>query len=252
MKKKILDFFKTFTIFDWLLLAYGLISTLVSSIIVKSSAIVILYSIFGVLFVVFLAKRANFALFFGLIYVSLYIVQCVISNYWGEVIINGALSLVALIVTIVLWLAKRGEKQIEAEQNDFSVKEWIISVAVVVVSSVGLYFLMDYLGTPYIYLALPIAAIGLLNNWLLIRKNKYIFIFFIVSNSLQIMVWLMPIIEGQPFGLETLPIVFTLTTFLLSNIIGIVNWFKNGTKASGLPEEQKMLEQISPTDKNEE
>lgn len=252
MKQKFLDFFKKFNFFDWFLLAFGLISTLVTSIIVKSSAIVILYSIFGVLYVVLWAKKANFALFFGLIYVSLYMVQCILSNYWGEVIINGVISLVSIIVTIALWLGKRGEKQFEAQQHDFSGKEWTITAAVIAVLSVGLYFFMDYLGTPYIYLALPIGALGLLNNWFVVRKNKWMFVGFLVSNVLQMLVWLMPIIEGQSFGLENLPIVFTMATFFMSNVVGMISWFKKSPAKSDEKQVQKTLEQAAPTDEKTE
>ena len=50
MKEKIKDYFKNFNILDYLLLAFGVLSITISSIIVKSSALAIICSILGVFY----------------------------------------------------------------------------------------------------------------------------------------------------------------------------------------------------------
>ena len=77
-KDKIVAFFKRFTWYELALLIVGLVAILVLSIIVKSSPVTILYSVFGVIYTVLLASKFKVAVVFGVIQSSVYFVQSVL------------------------------------------------------------------------------------------------------------------------------------------------------------------------------
>ena len=99
MMQKIRDYFSNFSWFDWLIMAFAVISIFVSSILLKSSALTIICSLMGVIYVILWSKRYKIALIFCLIYVSLYIWQSVNYQNWGEVI-QSAFSLMVAIILI--------------------------------------------------------------------------------------------------------------------------------------------------------
>lgn len=223
---KVKEFFKSFNVFDIILFVLGLAGIIVSAIFVDSSPLIIIYSIFGVIYVILWAKKYNFALIFGAAYSAMYIAQSAISNYWGEVIMYGAVGLPVIIATICMWIFRRG-KTTFVQPKSIGWKEWLIILSVVAVLGVGLYFLLDFLVTPYIYLALPLSLCLLVANYLLLRNNGIMFIIFLMANILQILIWLMPVFMGEANGLSVLPMIFSLAVFMASNTYGFICWHRS-------------------------
>lgn len=227
MKEKIKDYFKNFNILDYLLLAFGVLSITISSIIVKSSALAIICSILGVFYVILWAKRYNIGLIFCLAYLALYVWQSVIYKNWGEVI-QSSFSIITALILICLWLFNKKEKKAKliSQTKKFTWQEWIFVAVATIGLAVGYYFLLEHLNTPSLYFATANLTILTIALYFMVRKNFLMFVLFILSNILQVFIWLSPVFQGESFGIENLPIVFSFITFFLSNIRGVIEWRK--------------------------
>lgn len=230
---------KRFTWFELLYMAVGLIIVTVLSILLKSSAITIIYSIFGILNVGFLTEQFKIAMVFGVIQNGFYIVQSIIYKNWGEVISNATLVFPILIVALISWFAGRDKNSDTVKSNKIKAKEWICIVASWLVIAVSFYFILDALNTSYVIVACILCAFTAIANYLLFRKSQFSFLFFIINNVIMFVLWLLPIVEnGNGANLETIPMFITILIYSISNIVSLINWSKEA-KQQRIEEENK-------------
>ena len=64
------------------------------------------------------------------------------------------------------------------------------------------------------------------------------FVGFIGVNITTFLIWLLPIIEVQALNFETVPMLATIVVYLISNIFGAINWFKDASKKQKEQESQ--------------
>lgn len=227
MMQKIRDYFSNFNMFDWCLMAFAVISIFVSSILLKSSALTIICSLMGVIYVILWSKRYKIALIFCLIYVSLYIWQSVNYQNWGEVI-QSAFSLMVAIILIFCWIFKKSDqnKKLFFSNKKSCWQEWIVICIIGIGITVGYFFLLKFLNTPSIYLATINLSVLTIALYLMVRNHYIMFLFFLTSNLVQIFIWLRPVFTGSNIGIESIPLIFSFFTFLISNVRGFFEWRK--------------------------
>ena len=226
LAEKIKRFFSYFTWFEITYVTVGLIAIIVVSIIVKSSAITILYSIFGIIYCALLASKFKVSLLFAVLQVSFYIVQSVLYKNWGEVILNSAIVLPIILASIISWFTGADKKKEQVTKNQLKNYEWILLAVIFVVVAISFYFILDALDTQNAVIACISCAFTAAAHYLLLRKSQYMFHVFIGLNIVLFILWLLPIIQGDGFGIESLPMLITLVVYSISNIRGIVNWSK--------------------------
>ena len=139
-KQQMIDIAKKFKWYEVLYLTLGLIAVVALSIIAKSSAITISYSIFGVLYVGAIAKQLKIGLIFGLLQATLYIVQSALYNNWGEFILNIAIVLPLIVLSIVGWFRKSSGVTVTSKK--LSRNEWIILTIINLAVSIAFYFVL--------------------------------------------------------------------------------------------------------------
>lgn len=227
MMQKIKEYFANFSLLDWVLLAFASLSITISSILLKSSALTIICSLTGVIYVILWAKRYKIALIFCLVYVSLYIWQSVNYQNWGEVIQSG-FSLIVAIVLIFLWLFGKNNdnKKLFSATQKLCWQEWVVVSFVGIGITIGYYFLLKELNTPSLYLATSNLSLLTISLYFMIRRHYAMFLFFLLSNLLQIFIWLRPVFTGSNIGIESIPLIFSFFTFLISNVRGFFEWRK--------------------------
>ena len=93
MKKKIANFFKQISIFEYILTIISLIIIVVFSFAFKVGILKILFSLFGVIMLLFVSKGWIIGEFFSLAYMTLYAIISYFSHYYGEMIISIFISL---------------------------------------------------------------------------------------------------------------------------------------------------------------
>ena len=225
MKK--IDFSKQlkemFARFKWYEIAYisiGLVAVIVLSIIAKSSALTIIYSIFAILYVGFLAEQFKVAIIFGLIQCILYIVQSALYNNWGEFILNVAIVLPLLILALVNWFRGKSEQGLTVKSHKIGWKEWTILICLSLAVGIGFFFVLRYFNTPYVLFASICGFFSTIMS----------FVVFCVGNIFMFLIWLLPIVEGQSANFETMPMLAVLIIYTISNIFGLINWNKSSSK----------------------
>ena len=221
--EKIKNFFKLFHWTEILYLSIGLISVIVLSIIAKSSALTILFSVFAILYVGTLAVGLKISIIFGIIQSILYIVQSFLCSNYGEAILNVSIVLPLLLMSLYSWL-KDSPKQNKVESNKISISEWFCLFIVAICLTIALFFVLNTLNTPNLLIACLSAFFTIIGNYLLMRKSIYMFLFFICLNIIAILLWLLPIINGQGQSFGNIPIVIVFAVFTLSNLFGFINW----------------------------
>lgn len=247
--QKVKDFFKNLNLLDYFLYIFGFVGVIVSSIIVKSSVLTILYAITGIIYVRLMAKQYKECIFFGIVYVAIYIAQSAIYKNWGEVILYSAISLPILIFTSVNWFTGKNKKKDKLNNNPIKYQEWCILISVSLLVGVGIYFLLNYFDTPNLIIAVISFIIGVIGNYLILREDGKMFICFISLNVIQILLWVMPIFKEYSFNyLEILPMIFTLIVFLISNFDGTIRWLREQKIESG---NSKELDKNFQDDKTE-
>lgn len=228
MMQKIRDYFSNFNMFDWCLMAFAVISIFVSSILLKSSALTIICSLTGVIYVILWAKRYKIALIFCLVYVSLYIWQSVNYQNWGEVI-QSAFSLMVAIILIFCWIFKKSDqnKKLFFSNKKSCWQEWTVICIIGIGITVGYYFLLKSLNTPSLYLATINLSVLTIALYLMVRNHYMMFLFFLTSNLVQVFIWLRPVFTGSNIGIESIPLIFSFLTFFISNVRGLIEWRKS-------------------------
>ena len=63
------------------------------------------------------------------------------------------------------------------------------------------------------------------------------FLFFTCLNIIALLLWLLPIINGQGQSFGNIPVVVVYAIFLLSNILGFINWKREEKLRKGMQKE---------------
>lgn len=228
MKQKIIDFFKSFTLFEMLFLPIALIAVLVVSIVFKCDALSIVYSVVGILATFFLAKGVFFAPLCLIAMYALYVAQSYLQNLYGEVILYLFLLIPLQIYTFVNWVVKQkqGRNSTTAIMRDLHWKEWVCVIVGYIAIGVASYFALGALDTNYLLLSAICFAGACLANYLTMRGNIFQFVVYLVNDIVLIVMWLMPIIEGLPIGTNFVPMAVAFAAYIANNIYGLVNWYK--------------------------
>ncbi len=226
--KAIKEIFLSFKWYEYLYFSLGLVAVVVLSLLAKSSAITIAYSIFGILYVACLARKLKIGLIFGAIKTLLYIAQSALYHNWGEFVLNIVVVLPLILLSIIGWFRK--SLGVTVTSKKLSRNEWIILLIVNLALSVAFYFILAEFDTPNLLVASISIFFTISSHYLMVRKSPFMFIGFICVNIATFLIWLLPIIEGQALNFETAPMLATMLVYAISNIFGTVNWFKGALK----------------------
>ena len=236
LKESIKGFFKRFTWFELTLLITGLVAIVTMSIIVKSSWITIIYSIFGVIYTVLLASKFKVAILFGVVQVSFYIAQSVIYKNWGEVILNCAIVLPIILASVITWFTGKDKSSEKVTKTHLKTWEWGLLAGIFVVIAISFYFILNALETQNTIVACISCAFTACAHYLMLRKSQWMFVAFIGVNIMMIILWLLPIVQGGGLGLESASMLVTFVVYNVSNIMGIINWTKENKNNNILKE----------------
>lgn len=229
MKQKIVDFFKSFNLFDYIYLPVALIAITVVSIVFKCDALSIVYSFISLISVFTLSKGSVIAPYLMIVSYVIYAVQSYLNGLYGEAILNLFFLVPTQIFTIIAWIVnhkKNKSKSSSVIVNNVKWKEWLIILAASVVIGVSAYFGLRALGTKYLILSTFTFVVPILANYLMLRGSLYNFAVYIFNSVLLVVMWLLPLFEGEQFGTDFIPMAITFIAFAVSDVYGMVNWLK--------------------------
>jgi len=224
-KDKVINFFKRFTIFDYCLLLIGLCATITVSIIFKGNIFAIFTSVLGITGVFFTAKGYIIGAFLAILQCLFYSVIAFKNAFYGEVIIYLAFLIPLNIVIIFQWLKNRSKQdKMVVKINKISFKEIALIFFGSVIIFVAGYFILKAFNTANLILSTISVTVGIVGNYLNLRRDKRSFYVFITNNSVVIVMWLVYAIQSNDFSV--LPLIICCCTNIVSNIYGIINWTK--------------------------
>ena len=217
------NIFKGWSVLELILLTVAPICILTVGIIFKSDVLTIIASIIGVFCALFLAKGLVAGQFIGIVLVVFYSIVSFNNGFYGEMIIYIALMLPMYIWSIVEWAKHKNQNTQSVEINHIKPKEWLVVAIVAVAVFIGLYFLLKLLNTNELFVSTLSVVDNIFAIYLLARRSKYGFLSYIVNDIILIVLWGLPVINGN---LLLLPMLLNPIINLVNDSYGIINWTK--------------------------
>ena len=205
--------FYNWTKFEILLLVISIISVGVTGILCNSSILTQLCSITGILCAITQAKGKVISQFIGLVIVVLYSILSFQNKFYGEVIIYVFIMFPLFISGIISWIKNLNKETNTVNENKLHKKEWIILTIVSIVLFVILYYLLKYFNTNQLLVSTLSLVTSLFATYLVARRSKYGFLFYIGNDIILFILWGGQIIKGD----------FALIPILVNPIINFIN-----------------------------
>lgn len=210
--------------FEKTLLFVSIILITISGIINNSEILTIITSFLMVLCALTQAKGKVISQFIGVIAIILYSIIAFQNQYYGEVIIYILVLLPMYLVGIYSWITNKNEDTNTVNQNDLSKKEWIILSVIDILLFGILYYVLRYFNTSQLVVSTLSMLASLMANYLIVRRNKYSFLFYIINDLILVILWGIPVLKGD-FAL--IPILIDPVLLLINDSYGWKNWNKN-------------------------
>ena len=209
-------------IFEILLLTIGLLSIMISFLLIKEKNILTLISsTLGLLTVFFTAKGLFFAPFLNLVFCIIYTFIAYQNRYYGEMFIYIFIMLPLVTMSIINWYKNRNTETSEVKINKISKKEYIYLFLISIGLTVALYFLLKVLNTAELLVSTISITTSAIATYLLLRRSSNYAIFYILNDIILIVLWGLVLFKSD---VSVLPMVISFIVFLVSDSYGIFRW----------------------------
>ena len=205
--------FKDWTKFELLLLLGSLLIVTLTGILCNSTVLTIICSITGTLCALTQAKGKIISQFIGLVLVVLYSILSFQNKFYGEVLIYIFIMLPLFVSGIVSWIRNLNKETKIVNENELTKKEWIVLTILSLVLFVGLYYLLKYFNTSQLFVSTLSMVTSLFATYLVARRSKYGFLFYIGNDIILFILWGLPVIKGD----------LVLIPMLINPIINFIN-----------------------------
>ncbi len=217
------EYFKSYNKFEIIWMLTSIISTVILGIIFKSKIVIITCSVVCIITAILQAKGKVESQFFSIIVCGLYSYISYGNKYYGEVIFYLLIMLPMSIGGIISWMTHKSEKTHTVEVNKINLREWLLIAFVTIAAFIGLYNLLKYFNTNELIVSTFSMIASLLAVYLLVRRSKYCFIFYLLNDIISIILWVLPVIAGN---LLLIPMIIEPLALLISDTYGAFNWNK--------------------------
>jgi len=169
------------------------------------------------------AKGKVISQFVGLVLVFLYSILSFKNKYYGEVIIYVFIMLPLFISGIVSWLKNINKETNTVIENKLQKKECILFTIISIVLFVGLYNLLKYFNTSQLFISTLSMVTSLFATYLIARRSKFGFLFYIGNDIILFILWGLPVIKGN---LILIPMLFNPIINFINDSYGWKSWNK--------------------------
>ena len=219
--------FKDWTKFEIFLLLSSIAIIIFSGILCNSTILTIICSITGILCALTQAKGKIVSQFIGLILVVLYSILSFENKYYGEVLIYIFIMLPLFVSGIISWIRNLNKETNIVNENKLTIKEWIILSILSIVLFIGLYYLLKYFNTSQLFVSTLSMVTSLFATYLVARRSKYGFLFYIGNDIILFILWGMPVIYGQ---LILIPMLISPLIYFINDSYGWISWNRRAEK----------------------
>ena len=219
--------FKDWTKFEIFLLLSSIAIIIFSGVFCKSTILTIICSITGILCALMQAKGKIMSQFIGLVLVVLYSILSFENKYYGEVLIYIFIMLPLFVSGIISWIKNVDKETNIVNENELSKKEWIILTTISIILFIGLYYLLKYFNTSQLFVSTLSMVTSLFATYLVARRSKYGFLFYIGNDIILFILWGMPVIYGQ---LILIPMLISPLIYFINDSYGWISWNRRAEK----------------------
>ncbi len=205
--------------------AISLIVIITLSVVYHSHVFYIISSTFGIIGVLFLSKVNVVGIMICIVQLIFYSIISYLNAFYGEIINNLCVTLPMYIVNLVVWLKNLFNKSGQVKINSaITYKEIVLAIFVVLILSVGMFFLLDYFNTNMILASTFSFACNTLAIYFLSRRSSINFVFYIFSNIANLVMWGTLIVTTN--DLSMLITFLNIIVYFILNVYGLTNWIK--------------------------
>ena len=219
--------FKDWTKFEIFLLLSSIAIIIFLGVFCKSTILTIICSITGILCALMQAKGKIMSQFIGLVLVVLYSILSFENKYYGEVLIYIFIMLPLFVSGIISWIKNVDKETNIVNENELLKKEWIILTTISIILFIGLYYLLKYFNTSQLFVSTLSMVTSLFATYLVARRSKYGFLFYIGNDIILFILWGMPVIYGQ---LILIPMLISPLIYFINDSYGWISWNRRAKK----------------------
>lgn len=216
-------YFNEWNKFEIIWMLTSIISIIISGIVFKSKIATMASSSVAIITAMLQAKGKIESQFFGIVVCLLYSYISYKNKYYGEVIFYLLIMFPMCIGGIISWITHKSKKTDTVEVNKINLKEWILLAFISIAAFIGLYNLLKYFNTSELIVSTFSMIASSLAIYLLVRRSKYSFIFYLLNDIISIILWGLPVIAGN---FLLIPMVIDPLALLISDTYGSFNWNK--------------------------
>ena len=125
---------------------------------------------------------------------------------------------------VISWITHKNEETDTVESNEISKKEWMGLSFASIIGFVALFYVLRYFNTSQLIVSSLSMITSLIATYLIVRRNKYSFLFYIGNDIILLILWGIPILQGNFY---LLPILMDNVVLLLNDSYGLKNWNEN-------------------------
>jgi len=216
------NIFNDWTIFERLFLIIGTFLAIMLSIIFEGTIIDLLYTLLYFWTALLLAKGKYLCYIIGIISTFFYSYISYINNYYGEIIISMFCTLPLMILGLINWSNNQDDKNIVIIK-EITKKELIMVLLSQLIMFGGYFYLLKYFNTSNLFISSLSIVASLIATYLTARRSEYGFVGFIINDLILIVLWGLPVINGN---LKLIPVLLSPLLLLVNDIYGVYNWKK--------------------------
>lgn len=216
---KLKNYFSDWNLYEKLYLLIGVLTTIIVSIVTKSSIISMLYVVSYTIEALLYTKGKVESYIFGFIGIIFYSYLSYGQRYFGELIIIIFITLPLLVMGVINWLNNKTEESVII--STLSKKE----IAIVLVSQLIMFWIYYYILKLFNTNMLVTSTLSIVFSSLALyfgaRRSEIAFYFYLLNDIIIIMLWVQPILNGQHavFSAILSPIIL-----FINDIYGTYNW----------------------------
>ena len=211
---------KDWTKFEKIFLILGTVIACILTFIFKGTWIDLGYSLLYFWTALLLAKGKYSCYIVGIISTFFYAFVSYSNSYYGEVIIAMCCTLPLMIIGLVNWLRHQDNTN-TVIIKEITKKELILVLLSQVVMFFGYYYLLKAFNTNNLLVSTFSVVASVIATYLTARRCEHGFIGFIINDLILIILWSIPVINGE---LNIIPILICPVLLLINDIYGAYNW----------------------------
>ena len=213
------NYFKDWNLYEKLYLSLGIITTVLVTIISKSSIISMLYVITYITNALLSSNGKPECYIFGFTGIIFYGYLSFEQKYYGELLIILFMSIPVMIMGVVSWIRNRDDETIII--NTFSKKEILLALLSQVIMFFGYYYILKLFNTNMLIVSSLSIIMSLLALYFGARRSEICYYFYLLNDIVGITLWIIPIINGEN---AVFSVIFGPILLFINDIYGVYNW----------------------------